>query len=162
MFFLHFSVGKGRPSVNPATPTPGMRTSITFTPVGLSVWYTWSQVRPGPTSTVPCSTLTIVSLKHDIEICMPRVDEKPGFVVCPPRLTAKGVLHAPRILSCRNGRSGGAGTSEEVTLQSCSRPLPIPAPPSKWSYECSKEQRTKCRIYTEAQLDHLSAWEDHS
>ena len=90
------------PRVNPATPTPGIRPPTTFTPVGPSIAYTWSQVRPAPTSTVPHVELTFVSLKRDIVICTPVVEENPGFVACPPPFTAKGVRVDPKIRSYQN------------------------------------------------------------
>ena len=53
-----------------------------------------------------------MELKRDNAISTPGVDENPGFVLCPPPFTAKGVLHAPRILSCekqkQKKRSAGA------------------------------------------------------
>src|SRR5258708_20530913 len=85
------------PSVNPATPMPGTRPPTTFTPVELSVAYTWSQVRPAPTSTVPDVELTVVSLKRVIAICTPLVEQNPGFVACPPPFTPKGVRVHPII-----------------------------------------------------------------
>src|SRR5258708_8037092 len=90
------------PSVDPATPTPGMRAPTTFTPVGSSAAYTWPQVRPAPISIVPDLKLTLVSLKRDIEICTPFVEENPGLVVCPPPFTAKGVRLCPRMRSYKN------------------------------------------------------------
>ena len=87
------------PSVNPATPTPGIRPPTTLTPAGPSIAYTSSQMRPAPTSTVPDIELTFVSLKRDMEICTPIVEENPGFVACPPPFTAKGVRVDPRIRS---------------------------------------------------------------
>ena len=91
------------PSVNPATPTPGTRPPTTFTPVGSSAAYTWSQVSPAPTSTVPDMTLTFVSLKRVNAICTPLVDENFGFVACPPPFTAKGVRVDPKIRSYESG-----------------------------------------------------------
>ena len=87
------------PSVNPATPTPGTRPPTTFTPICPSVAYTWSQVRPAPTSTALYIELTLISLKRDIIICRPVVEENPGFAACPPPFTAKGVRVDPRIRS---------------------------------------------------------------
>ena len=100
------------PSVNPETPTPVERPPITFTPVGPRDLYTWSQVRPGPTSTVPALTLSFVELRRDNAISTPEVDENPGFVECPPPLTAKGVLHAPRTFNYVKAKTRSAGAIE--------------------------------------------------
>src|SRR6266576_3415693 len=102
---IHLSVDKREsppPSVNLATPTPGIRPATTFTPVGSSATYTWSQVRPAPTSTVPRVESTFVSLKGVITISIPLVEENPGFMVCPPPFTAKGVRLDPRICNYEN------------------------------------------------------------
>jgi hypothetical protein len=48
---------------------------------------------------------TFVLMKRDIEICMPVVEENPGFVACPPPFTAKGVRVDPRIRSYENAVS---------------------------------------------------------
>src|ERR1700755_1009732 len=85
------------PSVNPATPTPGRRPPMTFTPVWSSALYTSPQVRPAPTSTVPRVGSTFVWLKRVIALCTPLVEENPGFAACPPPFTAKGVRLDPRI-----------------------------------------------------------------
>ena len=90
------------PRVNPATPTPGERPPTTFTPVGSSASYTWPQVSPAPTSTVPHVELTFVSLKRFITISTPLVEENPGLKVCPPPFTAKGARLDPRIRSYEN------------------------------------------------------------
>src|SRR5258708_2069804 len=76
--------------------------SSTFTPVGSSIAYTWSQVRPAPTSTVPHVESTFVSLKRVITVSTPLVEENPGFVACPPHFTAKGVCLDPRIRRYEN------------------------------------------------------------
>ena len=80
---------------------------MTVTPVGSRVLYTWPQVRPGPISTVLSLGLSFVELKRDNAICTPEVDENPGFAVCPPPFTAKGVLRARRIFSCAKSKNEG-------------------------------------------------------
>ena len=144
------------PSVNPATPTPGMRPPTTFSPVGPSVAYTWSQVRPAPTSTVPHVEFTFVSLKRDIVICTPVVDENPGFVACPPPFTAKGVRVDPRIRNYKKWGSAEAGASDHVTLQSHSRPRQSLAPPSKSTPRHSREKSVQCQTSTQMSLNHPS------
>ena len=62
--------------------------------------YTSVQVSPAPISTVPSSSLRTMSLKRDIEICTPGVDEKPGLPVCPEHLIAKGVRVKPSSRTC--------------------------------------------------------------
>jgi hypothetical protein len=129
------------------------RPPITLIPIGASVSYTSSQVRAGPTSTVPSSALTFVSLKRDNAICTPEVDENPGFVVCPPPFTAKGVLHDPRIFSYAKKRGQLELRSlEPVDIRSCSHPRPNLAPPSKWTPQHSNKQSVRCRTYTEDRL----------
>src|SRR6266576_1164121 len=102
---IHLSIDKRDsppPRANPATPTPGIRPPTTFTPVGSSAAYTWSQLRPAPTSTVPHVESTFFSLKRVITISIPLVEENPGFMVCPPPFTAKGVRLDPRISNYEN------------------------------------------------------------
>ena len=82
---------------------------MTFTPVGPRDLYTWSQVRSGPTSTVPALALTFMELKRVNAISTPEVDENPGFMVCPPPFTAKGVLHYPRIFIYAKSEKRSAG-----------------------------------------------------
>jgi hypothetical protein len=141
------------PSVNPATPTPGTRPPMTFTPVGSSTTYTWSQVRPAPTSTVPDVKLTFVPLKRDNAICTPLVEENPGLAACPPPFTAKGVRLDPRIRIYENSVEK-AGASNQVTLQSRPRPRQSLAPQSKRTSRYLKKQRVKYRTSTQVQLDH--------
>ena len=132
---------------------PGIRPPTTLIPTGASVSYTSSQVRAGPTSTVPSSALTFVLLKRNNAICTPDVDENPGLLVCPPPFTAKGVLHDPRIFSYAKKRGQLALRSlKPVDIRSCSRPRLNLAPLSKWTPQRSNKQSVKCRPYTEDRL----------
>jgi hypothetical protein len=113
-------------------------------------------VRPGPISTVPSSTLTFVELRRDNAICTPGVDENPGFVVCPPPFTAKGVLHDHRIFNCEKTKrkrvQRNLVTLGQVCLQFCSHPQPNLAPPNMQIPECSTEHSAKCLKYTGVRL----------
>jgi len=84
------------PRLNPATPTPETRPPTTFTPSGASAVYTSSQIRPVPMVAVPLAASYVTPENRVIEMCTPVVEEKPGFAVCPPPLTANGVFVEPR------------------------------------------------------------------
>jgi hypothetical protein len=77
-------------------------------------------------------------------ICTPLVEENPGFVVCPPPFTAKGVRRDPRI---RTYEIAGFGKSWYVILRYLTILLTSSAEPgSTEQVDASELEREKCEM----------------
>lgn len=72
--------------MKPPTPMPGARPPVTDTLNGRSAEYTSSQIWPTPMEAVCAAALYTVPVNCVMTMSTPGVEEKFGFVACPPLL----------------------------------------------------------------------------